>query len=156
MRLDWAEIPLAAARDTLHIPDFTHYGLGEGVATNVGNPHITFFVAALGNVAITEIGPRIETDLLFPERINVGFAEMQGRDSMRLRVWERGAGLTRACGSGATAAWIAALRRGLGTGQGRVQLDGGELAIDWQDDGHAIMTGGASTSFSGVLTDIPA
>ncbi|MCX8500594.1 MAG: diaminopimelate epimerase [Alphaproteobacteria bacterium] len=156
VRLDWAEIPLAEPRDSLHIPDFKTYGIGEGVATNVGNPHITFFVPTLDGVAITEIGPLIETHPLFAQRVNVGFAEMLGRHSLRLRVWERGAGLTRACGSGATAAWIAAIRRGLGAGQGRVQLDGGELAIDWQDDGHAIMTGGASTSFSGVLADLPA
>ena len=155
VKTDWWEIPLAESRDSLRINDFSDYGLGAGVATNIGNPHVTFFVSSLDSVPMEKIGPKIETHLLFPERVNVGVAEMQGRHSMRLRVWERGAGLTKACGSGATAAWIAALRLKLGEGRGEVRLDGGNLWIDWRSDGHAIMTGTASHSFSGTILELP-
>ncbi|MDI9408392.1 MAG: diaminopimelate epimerase [Candidatus Pacebacteria bacterium] len=155
VKTEWQQIPLAQMRDSLAIADFADLGLPLGVATNVGNPHISFFVADLEAVDLARIGPIIENHRLFPERINVGIAEIQDRSQMRLRVWERGVGLTRACGSGATAAWVAAIRLGLGQGEGLVHLDGGDLWIDWRDDGHAIMTGTASHSFSGTITDLP-
>ena len=155
VKTEWQQIPLLNQRDSLAITDFADFGLPSGVVTNVGNPHITFFVSNLDAVDVTAIGPRIETHALFPERINVGFAEMKDRSALRLRVWERGTGLTKACGSGATAAWIAAIRLKLGEGQGEVRLDGGKLWIDWRSDGHAIMTGAASHSFTGIISDLP-
>ena len=149
-RLDWREIPLARAMDTLHV------GIGAGplsdaVAVNMGNPHAVFFVDDAEAVPLGEIGPGLETDLLFPERANIGVAQRLASDRLRLRVWERGAGLTNACGTGACAAAVAGVRRGLTGRSVTVVLDGGELGIVWREDGHVEMTGPTAASFSGVL-----
>ena len=149
-QLDWRDIPLARATDTLHV------AVGEGplsdaVAVNMGNPHAVFFVEDAEAVPLDEIGPRLETDPLFPERANIGVAQRLAEDRLRLRVWERGAGITQACGTGACAAVVAGARRGL-TGRGvTVVLDGGELGIVWREDGHVEMTGPTAASFVGAL-----
>ncbi|HYN37665.1 MAG TPA: diaminopimelate epimerase [Rhodospirillales bacterium] len=148
--VDWREIPLAEATDTLHLP--IEIGpLRDGVAVNVGNPHAVFFVDDAAAVAIKRFGPLIERHPLFPERTNVGVAQIISRDRLRLRVWERGAGLTRACGTGACAAAVAAARRGLTDRAVTVELDGGTLRIEWLRDDHVLMTGPVATAFTGVL-----
>ena len=98
-----------------------------------------------------ELGPRLKHDKLFPERANIGFAEVLAPDRIRLRVWERGAGLTLACGSGACAALVNAHRRGLAGRRAIVVVDGGELDIEWRSDGHVLMTGPVATSFIGEI-----
>ncbi|HET8612618.1 MAG TPA: diaminopimelate epimerase [Sphingomonas sp.] len=152
-RFDWRAIPLAYAMDAAALP------LGwEGIepirpplAVNVGNPHIIFFVADTGAVDLAAIGPAIEHDPAFPERINVNIATVEAPDRIRLRVWERGAGLTRACGTGACATAVAAIRAGLATSPVTVTLPGGALVIDWTPGGRIIMTGPATHVFSGEL-----
>ena len=152
VKLDWADIPVAEEKDTLHL------GLEEGalkdpVGVNVGNPHAVFFVEDGAAIPLAELGPILEHHELFPEHVNVGVAEIQSRSSIRLRVWERGAGITQACGTGACAALIAASRRGLTDRTAEVILDGGALTIEWSDDNHVHMTGPVATSFSGILSD---
>ena len=118
----------------------------------MGNPHVVFFVDDIETAPIREAGPAVERHPLFPDHVNVGFAQVKGRDRIRLRVWERGAGLTQACGTGACAALVAANRRGLTTTKATLELDGGELLIDWrQSDGHVLMTGPAAVEFTGTL-----
>jgi diaminopimelate epimerase len=149
-RLGWRDIPLAEERDTLHL------GIAEGpvadpVGVSMGNPHAVFFVPDVSAVPVERIGPKLERHRLFPERANIGFAEMRDRRTIRLRVWERGAGLTLACGSGACAALVAAVRRGLADRRGHLVLDGGELDIEWLDNGRVLMTGPTALSFAGRL-----
>ena len=149
-RLDWREIPVARACDTNHMP----VGLGplqDPVGTNMGNPHATFFVDDLGAIPLAELGPRLEHDSFFPERANIGVAQLLSPERLRLRVWERGAGITVACGSGACAALVAASRRGLARRRAEVLADGGPLQIDWREDGHVLMTGPVAVSFTGTL-----
>ncbi len=148
--LDWRDIPLAQEADTLHL-GLKAGPLRDPVAVNVGNPHAVFFVDDVEGVPLEEIGPGIETDALFPERTNVGAAQILDDGNIRLRVWERGAGVTRACGSGACAALVAAHRRELTGRSAEVHLDGGRLAIEWRDDNHVVMTGPVATSFTGVI-----
>jgi len=149
-RLDWQDIPLAREMDTLHL-DLALGPLADPVATAMGNPHATFFVEDAAAIDLESLGPQLEHDPLFPQRANIGVAQVTGPDRLRLRVWERGVGITRACGSGACAAAVAAHRRGL-TGRGvDLALDGGPLSITWREDGHVIMTGPVATAFTGML-----
>jgi len=150
IRMDWREIPVAKACDTNHMP----VGLGplqDPVGTNVGNPHATFFVDDLASIPITELGPKLEHDPFFPERVNVGVAQIVGANRLRLSVWERGAGLTLACGSGACAAGVAAARRGLTGRKVDVEVEHGTLTIEWLRDDHVSMTGGISLAYRGEL-----
>lgn len=149
-RLDWAAIPLARAMDTLHL-DLARGALADAAAANMGNPHATFFVGDVERVDVATLGRSLEHDALFPERANIGFAEVRAADRIRLRVWERGAGLTLACGSGACAALVNAHRRGLTGRRASVIMDGGELEIEWRDDGHVLMTGPVATSYVGDI-----
>ncbi|AHM03295.1 Diaminopimelate epimerase [Roseibacterium elongatum DSM 19469] len=145
--LDWREIPLAEAVDPDHLPV-----AGDPVATGMGNPHCTFFVDDAEAVDLAMRGPEIEHHPLFPERTNVQFAGVIGPDHLRMRVWERGTGITLASGSSSCAVAVAAARRGLTGRRVRLTLDGGEIGIDWRDDG-VWMTGPTAHVFSGVLTD---
>jgi diaminopimelate epimerase len=150
-RLGWEEIPLARAMPTERL-DFEVGGLAAPGAVNMGNPHIVFFVDDVAATPIESLGPRIEHDPLFPERTNVGFAQVLSRGRMRLRVWERGAGLTKACGTGACAAVVAAHRRGLTDRAVEVLVDGGSLQIDWrQSDDRVLMTGPVELEGTGEL-----
>ena len=150
--LDWRDIPLARTMDTREIdlqdgPDLTAPG-----CVSMGNPHLVFFVPDILAAPVAEAGPRLEHHALFPQRVNVGFAQIVARDHIRLRVWERGAGLTRACGTGACAALVAAHRRGLTDRAATLELDGGELKIEWREsDDHVLMTGPTAVEFTGRL-----
>jgi len=149
-RLDWREIPVAQACDTNHMP----VGIGplqDPVGTNMGNPHATFFVDDAEAIPLAELGPKLEHDRFFPERANIGVAQLLGEGRLRLRVWERGAGITLACGSGACAAVVAASRRGLVPRRADVILEGGTLTIEWLRDDHVLMTGGIAVAFKGEL-----
>jgi diaminopimelate epimerase len=145
-RLGWAEVPLARAVDTLHLPLE-----GDPAACSIGNPHVTFFVQDVDLLDVGTLGPRMEYDPLFPERANVGFAQVMSRDAIRLLMWERGAGMTLACGSGACATLVNAVRRGLTGRRAAVELPGGTLIITWREDGHVLMEGPTAFSFSGEL-----
>ncbi|MDT0576592.1 diaminopimelate epimerase [Croceicoccus sp. F390] len=145
---DWCAIPLAYAMDTLAMP-VAWDSLDRPVAVNVGNPHLVFFVADAEAVPLHELGPQIENDPLFPQRVNVNVAAVDARDAITLRVWERGAGLTRACGTGACATAVAAMRLGLVDRKTSVSLPGGVLAIEWADDDTIMMRGPAAISFTG-------
>jgi diaminopimelate epimerase len=149
-RTGWREIPLARAVDTDRV-ELTLGPLSAPVCTNIGNPHATFFVDDAEAVDLAKLGPALEHDPLFPQRANIGVAAIGGRGEIRLRVWERGAGITRACGSGACAALVAACRRGLAGRRAVVALDGGSLDVCWRADGHVIMTGPAALSFEGAF-----
>lgn len=149
-RFDWQAIPLAYVMDTLAMP-LAWEELAEPAAVNVGNPHAIFFVDDVAAVPLERLGPQIETDPVFPERVNVNVAAIESRSRIRLRVWERGAGLTRACGTGACATAVAAMRRGLVEREVVVSLPGGELAIAWGEDGRITMSGPAAESFRGTF-----
>ena len=148
--LDWRDIPLARECDTLHVP-LSLGPLVDPVCTSMGNPHATFFVADAEAIDLEALGPRLEHDPIFPERANIGVAQVIAPDRMRFRVWERGAGVTIACGTGACAALVAAARRGLTGRKAEIRLDGGPLEIEWRGDGRVLMTGPVATSFSGTL-----
>jgi len=150
VRMDWREIPVATACDTRHMP----VGIGplqDPVGTNVGNPHATFFVDDLAAIPMTALGPKLEHDPFFPERVNVGVAQIIGENRLKLSVWERGAGLTLACGSGACAAGVAAARRGLTGRKVDVVVEHGTLTIEWLRDDHVSMTGGIALAYRGEL-----
>jgi len=147
-RFDWRDIPLAREMDTLHI-DLSRGPLSDPVCTSIGNPHATFFVDDAEGIDLVKLGPELEHDRLFPERANIGVATVWDRQKIRFRVWERGVGITRACGSGACAAVVAARRRGLVDKSTTVLLDGGRLEIAWRNDGHVLMTGPVEYEFEG-------
>src|SRR5258708_38494172 len=149
-RLAWREIPLARDCDTLNVP-LTLGPLVVPVCTSMGNPHATFFVDDADSVDLATLGPRLEHDPIFPERANIGIVQVISPQRLRFRVWERGAGITIACGSGACAALVAAARRGLTGRKANVVLDGGTLAIERRADGPALMTGPVAVSFQGTL-----
>jgi len=146
-RFEWQSIPLAYAMDTLNMP-VGWEDLQNPVAVNVGNPHVIFFVDDSSIVELNRLGPMIEVDPLFPEKVNVNIAHI--RDGIvHLRVWERGVGLTRACGTGACATAVAAIKRGLARSPVQVELPGGSLVISWQDGDHIQMQGPTTYVFAG-------
>jgi diaminopimelate epimerase len=153
--LGWAEIPLAYAQDTAALETSLTEEPALAAApgcVSMGNPHVVFFVDDIAAAPVTTAGPLIERHPLFPEHVNVGFAQIIDRGRIRLRVWERGAGLTKACGTGACAALVAAARRDLTDRMAVVVVDGGELLIEWRaEDGHVLMTGPAAVDFAGEL-----
>lgn len=147
-RFEWDQIPLAYPMDT-HLMPLAWDSLDEPTAVNVGNPHVIFFVPDCDAVELERLGPEIEHDPVFPARINVNVATVTDRSHIRLRVWERGAGETRACGTGACATAIGAMRRGLVDRKVTVSLPGGDLQIEWTEGGRILMTGPATESFRG-------
>jgi diaminopimelate epimerase len=150
VRLDWREIPLARAQDTLHL-ELKLGPLADPVAVNVGNPHAVFFVDDPEVIDLGTLGPKLERHPLFPERANIGVAKVLDAERIRLRVWERGAGLTRACGTAACAALVAASRRELSGRAATIELPGGALRVEWRADDHATLAGPIATSFTGVI-----
>jgi diaminopimelate epimerase len=145
-RFGWQDIALADAADTAALPIE-----GSPAAVSMGNPHCVFFVEDAEAVDLAMRGPAIETHPLFPERCNVEFASPLGPDHLRVRVWERGAGVTQACGSGACAVAAAAVRRGLTGRRLRLTLDGGDLDLHWPEGGGVAMTGPVAYVFEGEL-----
>jgi diaminopimelate epimerase len=157
--LDWQDIPLAEAMDTrgveLQVGPIDDPILHTPGCVSMGNPHVVFFVPDADVAPVSQVGPMIEHHLLFPERVNVGFAQVKAKDRIRLRVWERGAGLTMACGTGACAALVACHRRGFTGREATVELDGGDLRIEWRkDDDHVLMTGPVAVEFTGTLPEV--
>jgi diaminopimelate epimerase len=145
-RLAWQDIPLARDADTLTLPIE-----GSPAACNIGNPHATLFVPDVAASPITTLGPALEHHPIFPDRANIGVAQILSPGRIRLRVWERSAGLTRACGSGACAALVNAHRRGLAGRRAEMLLDGGVLVIEWRADNHVLMSGPACLAFQGEV-----
>ena len=144
--LNWDEVPLAREMDTLHLPLE-----GQPTASGMGNPHCTFFVENADAIDLAQLGPKFEHDPLFPERTNVQFAHVLGENRLRMRVWERGVGVTLASGSSSCATAVAAARLGLTGPTVEIQLDGGSIHIDWREDG-VWMTGATMHVFDGQLT----
>ena len=144
--LDWDEVPLAREMETLYLPLE-----GRPTATGMGNPHCTFFVENADAIDLAQLGPRFEHDPLFPERTNVQFVHVLGENRLRMRVWERGVGVTLASGSSSCATAVAAARLGLTGPTVEIQLDGGSIHIDWREDG-VWMTGATMHVFDGQLT----
>jgi diaminopimelate epimerase len=148
---DWRDIPLSGDFDTQHLP-LESGPLSDPAACSMGNPHATFFVDDLEAIEIAALGPGLENDPIFPERANIGFAQVIAADRIRLRVWERGAGLTSACATGACAAVVNGVRRGLLDRRVGCVLDGGKLAIEWREgDDHVLMTGPVAMAFTGLI-----
>lgn len=160
-RTEWDKIPLAHAADTMAI-DLHHDALKSidlgpddlppAIAVNMGNPHAVHIVKDAEAIPLAEIGPLLETHAIFPDRANIEFISLIAPDQIRMRVWERGSGITIACGTGACAAAVAAARAGLTGRQVQVHLDGGVLAIDWREDGGVTMTGPSSLVFTGTIS----
>jgi diaminopimelate epimerase len=151
-RTMWNEVPMAKASDTNHFSLNVDGAVHEASAVSVGNPHVVLFVADAEAAPVAELGERIEHHPMFPERTNVEFVSVDGSDRLRMRVWERGVGITSACGTGACATAVAAFRRGLAGRKVAIVLDGGELQIELrQGDEHVLMTGPATLAFKGEV-----
>ncbi len=157
-RLNWEDIPLAEQVDDTRFVDIKLGPIDAPVlwgpsAVNMGNPHCVFFVDDVDAHALDRFGPMVENHPMFPERANVSIAQVRSAHDIRLRVWERGAGVTKACGTAACAALVAANRRRLSGRKATIELDGGSLAIEWRDsDDHVIMTGPVTFEFDGVFS----
>jgi diaminopimelate epimerase len=154
--LDWREIPMAQAVDTasfsLPVSGFDLPALQAASAVSVGNPHLVLFVDDAEDAPVATLGPKIETHPWFPARTNVEFVERRDASHLRMRVWERGAGITQACGTGACAVAVASHLRGLTARKVTIELDGGELAIDWREsDNHVLMTGPVGFAYGGEV-----
>lgn len=145
--LDWQAIPLREDVDLLHLPI-----AGDPLAVGMGNPHCVFFTTDLADTDVASRGAALEHHALFPERTNVEFVEVRSRTDLRMRVWERGTGITLACGSGACAALVAAHQRGLCDRKVAMEVDGGLLGVDWRDDG-VWLTGPTAQVFDGSFSD---
>jgi diaminopimelate epimerase len=149
-RLGWRDVPLAHEMDTLHLA--LELGpVSDPAACSMGNPHATFFVRDLDVLDVATLGPQLEHHPIFPERANIGFAQVLSPERIRVVMWERGAGMTLACGSGACATLVNAHRRGLTGRRAMVELPGGALEMEWREDGHVLMTGPVATAFRGEL-----
>lgn len=153
-RFDWRHIPLAKdVGDTAAFDMAGYEDLGPASFVSMGNPHAVFFVPQADAMDVEQLGPLLEHDPLFPERANISFARMLSHAHILLHVWERGAGRTRACGTAACAAAVAAARTGRAGRTVKVTLPGGDLVIEWREsDGHVLMTGPVAHEFSGTLT----
>lgn len=145
-QIEWNKIPISREIDTLKLPIE-----GNPTATSMGNPHCTFFVENVESIDLKKLGPKFENHPLFPEKTNVQFASIVGKNHIRLRVWERGSGITLASGSSSCAVVVAAVRNNLTQNTVMVDLDGGQIEVNWQSDG-VWMTGATAHSFNGTLT----
>ncbi len=149
-RLDWRDIPLSQAQDDTRAIELTFRDLPKPAVANMGNPHAVFFVNDTEAVDLNQVGPPLETHEMFPQKANISIAQVMSADHIRLKVWERGVGITRACGSAACATAVSAARRGLTHRKTRVTLPGGDLFIDWREsDNHVMMTGPVELEFEG-------
>lgn len=145
--LGWDKIPLSREMDTLELPEILP-GYCSPTAVSMGNPHVVFFVEDINKVNLEAEGPKVENNPLFPQRTNVEFAQVLDK-GIRMRVWERGAGITMACGSGACATLVAYARKNLGPRKADIIMDGGTLTIEWTFAGDVLMTGPVNTAFKG-------
>ncbi len=146
-RFGWRDVPLAREADTARLPID-----GGPAACSMGNPHCTFFVEDVGSVPVETRGPAVEHDPLFPERTNVQFVQVLAPQRARVRVWERGVGVTQASGSSSCAVLVNAVRRGLMERRATILLDGGELRMEWCEDDHVLMAGPVAHVFEGTLS----
>ncbi|MEH6403287.1 MAG: diaminopimelate epimerase [Sneathiella sp.] len=149
--LEWEAIPLARAVDTLHVP-LQAGPLNDPVGVNMGNPHMVFFVEDAEKIDLEKWGPILEHDPLLPKKANISVASLNTDGSIRLRVWERGVGITLACGSAACATIVAATKRNMVQGSAIIHLNGGPLEMKWADDGSVFMGGAIAFSFSGEIS----
>ena len=149
MTTDWEKIPLSEEMDPLNIPILVE-GFDKGVAVNIGNPHVVFFGKSIENINLNQVGPKIEKHNFFPNKTNVEFIEILNSNTIKMRVWERGVGVTLACGSGACAAVYAGWKKNLIESRAEVQLEKGSLHINIIDE-EAIMTGPAEISYNGNI-----
>ncbi|HWC62474.1 MAG TPA: diaminopimelate epimerase [Rhizomicrobium sp.] len=150
--LDWRDIPLAQPMGTAQFQFPLENRTITASAVSMGNPHCILLVGDAEKAPVAQLGPLIEKHPLFPERVNVEFAQVLDKNRIRMRVWERGVGITLACGTGAAATAVAAIRKGLAARKVEVILDGGSLALEWREaDSHVLMTGPAVTSFTGEV-----
>jgi len=149
MTTDWEKIPLSEEMDTLNIPILVE-GFDKGVAVNIGNPHVVFFGKSIENINLNQLGPKIEKHNFFPNKTNVEFIEILNSNTIKMRVWERGVGVTLACGSGACAAVYAGWKKNLIERSAEVQLEKGSLHINIINE-EAIMTGPAEISYNGNI-----
>lgn len=149
-KFHWKEIPLSSPQDTLHMR-LERDALTDPVAINMGNPHAVFFVRDVTRVPLERLGPDLENHSIFPEGANIGVAEVRSQKEIRLRVWERGAGLTQACGTGACAALVAAHQRNLCDREAEIHVDGGAMRVEWKDNDHVLLTGPATLAFGGEV-----
>ena len=148
----WQDVPLAESMDTLHVP-LGVAGLPDAVCHALGNPHAVVFVEDAEGLDLARLGPQVEQSSLFPDRVNLSVLSWRDDGSFRMRVWERGVGITMACGSGACASGVAIARRGLGGDVNKIVMDGGAVTIAWQrDNGHVVMTGRVAYVASGYLS----
>ncbi len=148
----WQDVPLAESMDTLHVP-LGVAGLPDAVCHALGNPHAVVFVEDAEGLDLARLGPQVEQSSLFPNRVNLSVLSRRDDGSFRMRVWERGVGITMACGSGACASGVAIARRGLGGDVNKIVMDGGAVTIAWQrDNGHVVMTGPVAYVASGYLS----
>ncbi len=150
-RMGWQDIPLAREEDTEHV-GIAAGPLSDPVAVNMGNPHLVFFVDDAESIDLEKWGPVLEHDPLLPNKANISVASVNKDGSLRLRVWERGVGITLACGSAACATIVAAFLRGLTKRKATLHLNGGPLYMEWQEDGTVLMGGAIAYSFDGVLS----
>ena len=149
-RLDWRDIPLSTEQADTRAIALDYENLPRPAVANMGNPHAVFFVSDIDAHDLKRIGPPLETHDLFPQKANISIAQVMSRDHIRLKVWERGVGVTQACGSAACATAVSAVRRGLTGRLVRVTLPGGDLFIEWRDsDNHVMMTGPVELEFEG-------
>lgn len=154
-RFSWREIPLAApVEDTAAVPLRFGAIAMSAAAVNMGNPHVVFFVADPQAHDLAAIGPELEHHPLFPERANISLAHVRDPNHIVASVWERGAGLTRACGSAACAILVAAARKNLAARAADISLPGGDLAVAWRADDHVILTGPVQYEFETVLDPV--
>ncbi len=150
-KFDWQDIPLSHMVDTLHLP-IKAGDLSDPAAVNMGNPHAVFFVDSVKSIDLESLGPELENNPIFPKKANISVAHVIGDDLIRLRVFERGVGETKACGSGACAAVVAANLRGLSDRIVTVNLPGGALEIEWMKNNRVMMTGPVNHQFAGKVT----
>ena len=145
----WDTIPLSKEKNTLHL-DISEGILSDPVCINIGNPHLVFFVDHLESIPLAELGPKLEHNTLFPERTNVEIVQVITKNHLKVNVWERGVGITQACGTGACAALVAACRRNIAGRCAKVELPGGILEVEWLEDNQVLMTGPTAVSFTGI------
>ncbi len=152
-KIAWNEIPLSKNMDTLSVPILlaTPTHLPPAVCVNMGNPHAVFFVDDVAKIPLEDIGPLLEQHYLFPDRANISFVHVESPTHLVQRVWERGAGITQACGTGACAALVASVRRSLSEKRARVTLPGGDLHIEWRDNNHVMLQGPVALEREGAF-----